>query len=91
MTKLKGAFRGCSWCGGNGCMMCDQERRNHEQRRMHPIFSADLNDPNDMAALNRVFGRGAIESAFGPNGGGMREVEEGAAIESLMQAIRKSR
>ena len=24
---LKGAFAGCKWCNGNGCMGCDEVRR----------------------------------------------------------------
>jgi hypothetical protein len=31
--QLKGAFPHCQWCGGFGCMCCDEERRKHEERR----------------------------------------------------------
>jgi len=72
-------------------MGCDEERRKYEERRAKPIFSADRNDPDDMDALRRVVGREAIEHAFGPDGGGIAEVEYNAAVESLLQVLRKSR
>ena len=86
---LKGAFAGCKWCNGNGCMGCDEERRKFEERQSKPIFTANRNDPQDMEALKRVIGREAIEHAFGPEGGGMIEVQRNAAVESLLQALRK--
>ena len=67
--QLKGAFPHCQWCGGYGCMCCDEERRKHEERRSQPIFTADRSDPADMEALRRVAGREALERAFGPGGG----------------------
>jgi len=89
--QLKGAFPHCQWCGGFGCMCCDEERRKFEERRSQPIFMADRNDPADMEALRRVAGREALERAFGPGGGGVDEVEYNAAVESLLQAMRKAR
>jgi len=44
-----------------------------------------------MEALRRVAGREALERAFGPDGGGMAEIEYNAAVESLIQAVRKTR
>lgn len=55
-----------------------------------PIFSADVNDPEDMAALRRVIGREALEQAFGPDGGGAAEIEYRAAVESVLQALRRA-
>ena len=89
--QLKGAFPYCKWCGGSGCMGCDEERRKYEEQRAKPIFIADRNDPEDMAALRRVVGHEALEHAFGPDGGAMAEVEYNAAVESLLQALRKSK
>lgn len=89
--QLKGAFPHCPWCGGWGCMCCDEERRKYEERRSQPIFTADRNDPADMEALRRVVGREALERAFGPGGGGIDEVEYNAAVESLIQAVRKGK
>lgn len=89
--QLKGAFPHCQWCGGFGCMCCDEERRKYEERRSQPIFTADVSDLADMEALRRVAGREALERAFGPGGGGIDEVEYNAAVESLLQAMRKSR
>ena len=89
--QLKGAFPYCKWCGGSGCMGCDEERRKYQEQRAKPIFSADRDNPQDMEALRRVVGREAIEHAFGPEGGGIAEVEYNAAVESLLQVLRKSR
>ena len=89
--QLKGAFPHCQWCGGYGCMCCDEERRKHEERRSQPIFTADRSDPADMEALRRVAGREALERAFGPGGGGIDEIEYNAAVESLIQAVRKGK
>lgn len=89
--QLKGAFSHCQWCDGYGCMCCDEERRKYEERRSQPIFTADRNDPADMEALRRVAGREALERAFGPGGGGIDEIEYNAAVESLVQAVRKAK
>jgi hypothetical protein len=89
--QMKGAFPYCKWCGGNGCMCCDEERRKYEERMSQPIFTADVNDPDDMAALRRVVGREALERAFSPGGGGVGEIEFNAAVESVLQALRKAR
>jgi hypothetical protein len=91
MTKLKGAFPGCNWCGGNGCLGCDEERRKAEERAMKPIFTADRNDPKDMEALARIAHADVLREAFGTGGGGMAEINRIAAIESLKQLLRKSR
>lgn len=77
--QLKDAFFDCRWCGGTGCMGCDEERRKYEERMAKPIFSADRNDPEDMAALCRVAGRETLEHAFGPDGNGMTEIRCNAA------------
>lgn len=89
--RLKGAFLYCTWCGGNGCLFCDEERRQHGERKSQPIFTARTNDPEDMAALRRLLGREALERAFAPGGGGVAELECNAAVESLLQTLRKAR
>ncbi len=89
MPQLKGAFPGCSWCYGNGCLQCDKEREKSREKAMQPIFSADLDNPDDMALLNETFGVDALGHAFGPDGEGMREVERNAAFASLQQVMRK--
>ena len=71
-------------------MACDEEREKYQARQMQPIFTARRDNPEDMEALKRVFGKDALESAFGPGGGGMAEIEEHAAIESLKQALRNN-
>ena len=79
-------FAFCKWCNGRGCMKCEEERRNYVPT---PMFSADRNDPEDMAALKRVFGADNLEKEFGPGGGGMQAIQEQAAIESIKQLLRK--
>ena len=91
MTTYKGAFAQCSWCNGRGCNQCHLERKKYEEnfKNPQPIFSADINDPQDIQLLKEVFGRDALEHAFGPDGGGMQQIEEAAAIASFKQAMRK--
>lgn len=89
MAKLKGAFAGCQWCGGNGCMMCDSEREKWLELQRQPMFVADRNDSEDIEALKRVVGYDAVMHAFGPEGRGMQEIRETAALESLKQCLRK--
>lgn len=96
-TQYKGAFGGCSWCRGSGCNQCSHERRKHQERikaqleNPQPIFSADVNDPDDMRLLKNFLGREALEHAFGPDGDGIDEIERNAAVASLCQAIRKQK
>jgi len=85
---MKGAFAGCKWCDGSGCLACQEERTKAEQRAMEPIFTADTNNPHDMQLCKDLLGRGAIECAFGPDGGGIEEVKRNAAIASFLQAVR---
>jgi len=89
-VRLKGAFPGCTWCGGNGCMGCDEERKKAEDRARQPIFTADRNDPEDMKLLKEYFGADALNRAFGPGGGGMDEIHENALIATIRQTLRKS-
>ncbi len=89
--RFKGAFSGCKWCGGNGCLQCDDQREEAEKRAMQPIFTADPDNPDDMALLRKSLGPEAIEHAFGPDGGGIQEIHRNAAIASLIQAVRKQR
>jgi len=89
MPQLKGAFSECKWCYGNGCLQCDKEREKAREAAMQPIFTADVNDPEDMELLKECFGAKAMEHAFGPEGQGMREIERNAALASLKQAFRK--
>lgn len=88
-TYFKGAFSRCSWCGGRGCNQCPLERQKFEAQLPQPLFTADVNDPGDMELLKEVFGREALEHAFGPDGGGMPEIEQAAAMASFKQMMRK--
>ncbi len=90
-TYFKGAFHGCSWCNGRGCNQCHLERKKVEDgiTTPQPLFSANVNDPGDMELLKEVFGRESIEHAFGPDGGGMQEIEQAAAMARFKQLMRK--
>lgn len=82
MSVMKGRFDGCKWCYGKGCLCCAAERKKAEERAMEPIFTARLDDPEDMERAKKVIGFDALQKAFGPNGGGVREVEYNAAVQS---------
>lgn len=53
-----------------------------------PIFTATLGNASDMALLKSVFGRGNLEAAFGPDGGGMERIEQQAGEARATQALR---
>ena len=89
--RLKGAYPGCSWCGGNGCIQCDAEREKAMERRRQPILTVtyeEMNDPSLGPLIRDAIGREALEHAFGLDGGGVAEIEENCAIVSLLQAMR---
>ena len=94
MSRHSIAFDGCSWCSGQGCNQCRYERKKYEAqieanlKNPQPIFSADRNNPGDMQLLKDVFGKDALEQAFGPDGGGMEEINRNAAVASLTQELR---
>ena len=86
--RFKGAFADCSWCGGIGCLACPGEREKAEKKAMEPIFTAEIDNPNDLKLLDEFLGKDALEHAFGPDGDGMREVNRNAAVASFLQAVR---
>ena len=91
-TQLKGAFAGCKWCHGSGCMCCDSEREKAIQRAQQPILSFthdELDDPTMGPLIKNAIGAEALQKAFGPGGGGMQEVEFNCAVASLVQLMRK--
>lgn len=90
-TFYKGAFNRCNWCHGRGCNQCHLQREKYLEAMKipQPLFTANINDPEDMKLLKEVFGGQALEHAFGPDGGGMPEIEQAAAIASFKQAMRK--
>ena len=91
-------YRNCKWCDGFGvngqaCNQCDSERMKAQaefkKKGPQPIFTAELNNPEDMKRLNEIVGRDALEHAFGPDGGGVGEIERNAAVGSFLQIMRK--
>ena len=72
-------------------MLCDEARRVYEEHESQPIFTARRDEPEDMAALGRVIGGEALARAFAPGGGGVAEIEWNAAVESLLQTLRKAK
>ena len=90
-NQLKGAFSGCSWCHGTGCMACDQERDKTFERAKEPILSVSRDDMQDATLgpmIRNAIGAKALEQAFGPGGGGIAEVRDNCADVSLLKAIR---
>ena len=88
------AYAKCKWCYGDGCNQCEVERQKaideYEKNGPQPIFTAKPDSPEDMESLKKVFGADALEHAFGPDGDGMREIETGAAVESMLQLLREN-
>lgn len=68
------AFRYCRFCQGRGCLCCESEIERYSKKAAEPIFVAHIDNPQEMATLKRVFGRGSLDHAFGPKGGGMLEI-----------------
>ncbi len=91
-TQLKGAFIGCTWCHGSGCICCDSEREKAFQRSKQPILSfthEELEDPTMGPLIKDAIGADALQRAFGPDGGGVEEVKFNCAVASLEQLMRK--
>lgn len=82
------AYSNCRWCRGRGCLACAQQEEAARVQAAKPIFTADLDKPEEVEQLQKVFGAEALIKAFGPDGGGLREVEMNAAIAMLVRAIR---
>lgn len=89
----KGAYADCKWCHGRGCLQCDVERQKDAEKyreqleNPQPIFTADLDNPDDVALLNQFLGAAALDHAFSALGGGVQEIERNAAIASLLQKL----
>lgn len=93
-------YRDCKWCYGAGinnqeCNQCEPERqkaiKEYEGYGPQPIFTAKLDSPSDMESLRRIAGKESLEDAFGPDGGGIQDIEAKAAIESMLQILRKEK
>lgn len=71
-------YRDCRWCRGNGCLYCESECDAEYKRQFpggpKPIASFSLNTPGDVDAFKEIFGREAMEKAFGAEGGGLAEI-----------------
>jgi hypothetical protein len=95
VPEFQGAFEYCPWCGGRGCNQCPYERRKWQEAHYgpdglpQPIFEAQADNPHDLELLKRFLGREALEHAFGPEGGGIEEIEQGAAQARLIQALHR--
>ncbi|MDE2104302.1 MAG: hypothetical protein KGL39_44100 [Patescibacteria group bacterium] len=80
----------CNWCFDKGCLACPPPPTKQELLDDALLFKADRNNPHDMELVRQVFGAEAMEKAFGPNGGGMADVQLNAALARLLQAIHRS-
>ena len=91
-VRLKGAFAGCKWCHGSGCLCCAGEREKALQEFQQPILSVtheELRDPTLGPLIKDAIGVDALRKAFGPGGGGSDEIRYHCAVVSLVQALRK--
>jgi hypothetical protein len=91
------AYENCKWCHGNGCNQCNFERekriKEYEKNGPQPIFSMKINPDGtleDPELAKSCIGKDALEKAFGPEGGGVREIELNCAVASLIQQLRKN-
>ena len=82
-------FKDCPWCYGEGCNQCKIELDKAMKDSMEPIFTTKLDSPEEIELANEVIGRGAIEKAFGPDGGGLQEVKLNAAVANMKRVLRK--
>jgi hypothetical protein len=73
-----GKYRDCRFCSGRGCACCDSEADKDYKRAFpngpQPIATFKTDSPEDMDLARRSIGREALESAFGPGGGGMADI-----------------
>lgn len=78
MRYVPGKYADCRFCRGRGCPACDAEADKDYKAQFpdgpKPIFTAHIDNPDEMAELKRVFGRESLEKAFGEGGGGMQEI-----------------
>lgn len=83
------AFANCPWCYGEGCNQCKIEREKAFEEAKEPIFTTKLDSPEEIELAKSVIGRNALEKAFGPNGGGIKEIKLNAAIAKMKRLLRK--
>lgn len=73
-------YRDCRWCGGQGCLQCENEANKAYNRQFpngpEPMATFNLNDKAEAERCRTVFGAEALKKAFGPDGGGVAEIEE---------------
>jgi hypothetical protein len=84
------AYPGCQWCRGRGCLACPKQEEDDRFNAAKPIFTADLNNPEEVEQLKNVFGAQALEKAFGPGGGGVQEIKLNAAVAMLTRLLRRT-
>jgi hypothetical protein len=83
------AYSHCKFCLGQGCIACDGERARDIEQSQEPLFIADAEDPNDLDLLKNAVGARAIEGAFGPNGGGVKELELNLLLAQVKKMVRR--
>ncbi len=70
----------CRWCGGRGCLQCENEFNKDYERAFpngpQPIATFDLTTPEGAEKARAALGVEALTTAFGPNGGGMKQFME---------------
>jgi hypothetical protein len=71
-------YRDCPWCHGRGCLQCKIEADKEYERQFpngpQPIATFDITTPEGVEKARQAIGVEALEHAFGPDGGGVREI-----------------
>jgi len=88
----------CKFCHGNGCLACPDPEKEKETTLPEPLFTARLDNPEDMKLLEMAFGKEVLDFAFADDvdpiekaltgrGGGMQTLEQKARIARFLQAL----
>lgn len=73
----------CRWCGGRGCLQCENEADAAYKRAFpegpKPIATFKLDNPANVEAARSVLSPEALNGFFGPGGGGIAAFTEALA------------
>ncbi len=80
--KERGIYRDCKFCDGRGCLACPEEAEKAYREDFpdgpEPIATFKIDDPKGMERFKKMFGKDALDKAFGPRGGGVDELIKNA-------------
>lgn len=87
-VKCSGRFTLCRWCRGGGCIACADEYARYAVERARPVFTARIDNEEEMGEMRRVIGGEALAHAFGPDGGGVAEILTNALVQTIRRDLR---